>query len=80
VSPLDGVATPWIRCSYTERNTDEENDMARTALDTAIATSDRKVIAAEARKVIANLTDGRKLTALDMLKLGHARRTLEQSR
>jgi hypothetical protein len=35
-------------------------------------------IVREARQTVADLTDGRKLTPLDMLKLGHARRTLEQ--
>lgn len=35
-------------------------------------------IVREARQTVADLTDGRKLTALDMLKLGHARRTLAQ--
>ena len=52
--------------------------MARTALDTAIAAGDRPRMATEARAVIAALTDGRPLTPLDMLKLGHARRTLAQ--
>lgn len=51
---------------------------ARTALDIAIDAGDRTTAIREARKVIADLTDGRKLTPLDMLKLGHARRTLEQ--
>lgn len=32
----------------------------------------------EARQTVADLTDGRKLTPLDMLKLGHARRSLAQ--
>jgi hypothetical protein len=50
----------------------------RTALDTAITAGDRATASREARKVVATLTDGRKLTPLDMLKLGHARRTLAQ--
>lgn len=52
--------------------------MARTALDTAIAAGDRETAIREARAIEATLTDGRKLTPLDMLKLGHARRTLAQ--
>lgn len=51
---------------------------ARTALDTAIAANDRPAMLAEARATVAELTDGRALTPLDMLKLGHARRTLAQ--
>lgn len=52
--------------------------MARTALDTAIDAGDRTTAVREARKIVSDLTDGRKLTPLDMLKLGHARRTLAQ--
>jgi hypothetical protein len=48
--------------------------MARTAARPANADQ----IVREARQTIADLTDGRKLTGLDMLKLGHARRTLAQ--
>jgi hypothetical protein len=50
----------------------------RTALDTAITAGDTSTAVREARKIVATLTDGRTLTPLDMLKLGHARRTLAQ--
>lgn len=45
--------------------------MARTVTTEALI--------AEARITVTTLTDGRKLTALDMLKLGNARRTLAQN-
>lgn len=50
----------------------------RTALDVAITAGDREAAIRAARAIEADLTDGRKLTPLDMLKLGHARRTLHQ--
>jgi hypothetical protein len=49
--------------------------MART---TAPRPVNADAIIAEAHRTVADLTDGRKLTPLDMLKLGHARRTLAQ--
>lgn len=41
-----------------------------------VAVTDREKARAEAEAVVEQLTDGRKLTPLLMLKLGQARRTL----
>lgn len=48
----------------------------RSPLDRAIDAGDRATAAREAEKVVADLTDGRKLRPLDMLKLAQARRTI----